>query len=178
MLGLFQGKQYQRQQAACQLYIKAVDQSRQPFFYGACQVPDTIDGRFDLIVLHLFLMIQQLQNDAHRDSAKLQQALFDIMFADMDQSLREMGVGDMGVPRRVKAMMQAFNGRCHAYHQGMLQGKEALIAALGRNIYRDQIPAGAAVKNLADYVFQQKAALQNYTCEDFMANQIEFMPHD
>ena len=88
------------------LYAKLVAQARQPEFYARCGVPDTVDGRFDLISLHLFLVLHRLKRD-RPESADLAQAVFDLMFHDMDQSLREMGAGDLGVGRRVKVMIQA-----------------------------------------------------------------------
>ena len=80
-------------------------QARQPGFYRDCGVPDSVDGRFELIALHTFLVLHRLKADA-TDTEALGQALFDVMFQDMDQSLRELGAGDLGVGPRVKRMAQ------------------------------------------------------------------------
>ncbi len=81
------------------LYEGVVAQARQPGFYRDCGVPDSVDGRFELIALHAFLVLHRLKADP-TDTAALGQALFDVMFQDMDQSLRELGAGDLGVGPR------------------------------------------------------------------------------
>ncbi len=98
-------KRKQIKEPATLLYERLVAQARQPDFYAHCGVPDTLDGRFELVSLHLFLVLHRLKGD-HPVSVDLAQALFDLMFEDMDQSLREMGAGDLGVGRRVKIMIQ------------------------------------------------------------------------
>jgi cytochrome b pre-mRNA-processing protein 3 len=107
------GAQARHAVPADRLYGAAVAQARNPAFYVECRVPDTLDGRFDLIVLHLCLLIRRLRREGET-GATLAQALFDTTFDDMDRSLREMGVGDLGVGRRVKAMASAFYGRATA----------------------------------------------------------------
>ncbi len=121
---------------ARRLYDHAVVAARTPGFYTDLAVPDTLDGRFELIALHVFTLIFRLKNETgayQKEADRLAQALFDVMFRDMDRSLREMGVGDLGVPRRVKTMMRAMNGRCHAYTQAI--GAGDLTSALRRNVY-------------------------------------------
>ena len=95
---------------AAGLYGAVVAQARQVVFYRDLGVPDTVDGRFELIVLHMVLLLRRLNREGD-DGAALRQALFDVLLDDMDRSLREMGVGDLGVGRRVKAMGKAFYGR-------------------------------------------------------------------
>src|SRR5260370_325170 len=87
-------------------YLRIVAQSRHPIFYSTWQVEDSIDGRFDVIVLHMFLVLSRCEEDA-----AFCRMLSEIFFSDMDRSLREMGVGDTGVGIRVKKMAQAFYGR-------------------------------------------------------------------
>src|SRR5579885_2019728 len=110
---LFSTSQIDQKPAAAALYRAVVAQARAPAFYVAYGVPDTLDGRFDLIALHMFLVLHRLKSDT--DASTVSQALFDIMFDDMDRSLREMGVGDLGVGRRVRAMAEALYGRMAAY---------------------------------------------------------------
>jgi len=81
------------------LFERIAAQSREPSFYGACGLPDSVDGRFDLLVLHVFLVMHRLKQD-HVRTAELSQALFDVLFENMDESLRVLGAGDMGVGRR------------------------------------------------------------------------------
>lgn len=98
---------------AAQLYRAALTQARTPVFYERYGVPDSFDGRFDLLLVHIFLILHSMMDkDDYEDIA---QSLFDETFKDMDQVLREMGIGDMGVPKHMRRMMKAFNGRMHAY---------------------------------------------------------------
>lgn len=122
--------------AARRLYETAVARARTESFYSERQVPDSIDGRFELISLHVYLLLRRLKRDAGSGQREVAQALYDIMFADMDRSLREMGVGDLGVGKRVKKMAQALSGRIEAYDAGMAAEEEgALKEALRRNLF-------------------------------------------
>ena len=116
------------------LYRIVVGQARRPEFYRHCGGPDTLDGRFEMIVLHAFLILHSLKAD-RPESADLAQALFDTLFLDMDQSLRELGASDLGVGRRVKLMAQGLYGRIEAYEAGLRAPGAVLEAALGRNLY-------------------------------------------
>lgn len=135
------------------LYVAAVRQARQEPFYASCGVPDTLDGRFDLIVLHVFLLLRGLKPGGEAGQ-RLGQAVLEVMFDDMDQNLREMGVGDLSVGKKVKAMARAFYGRAQAYGDALEPGAEAnaLKAALDRNIYGREPPAPAQLEALARYV--------------------------
>jgi len=123
----------QRREAQA-LYIALVGQSRKAFFYADCAVPDTLDGRFDIILLHVFLALHKLNDDA---SEVLRRLLLEALFDDMDRSLREMGVGDMGVGKRVKTMSKAVFGRLAAYGKSFADDR-TLSEALARNIYRGE----------------------------------------
>jgi cytochrome b pre-mRNA-processing protein 3 len=127
------------------LYAAAVAAARAPLFYTEIGVADTLDGRFDLIGLHAFLLIRRLGREP--EGAALAQAVFDAMFADMDASLREMGVGDLSVRGRVRAMWEAFHGRAAAYERAFADpDPAALAAALARNVWRGAAPEGAAAR--------------------------------
>jgi len=117
LISLFAGKQHNP--AAVALYKCIVEQARQPDFYTHHGVPDSLDGRFDMIVLHTFLVMRRLRTIASQAAGQLSQDLFDLLFADMDSNLREIGVGDLGVGKRVKKMAQAFYGRVEAYEAGL-----------------------------------------------------------
>ncbi len=135
MLGFVRPRRHER--VAHELYCAAVAAARAPFFYRELGVPDTLDGRFDLVGLHTFLLIRRLQG-VPRSGPALAQAVFDAMFSDMDLNLREMGVGDLGVGKRVRAMWEAFHGRAAAYRAPIAAGDAAgLAAALSRNVWRD-----------------------------------------
>lgn len=157
------------------LYASLVAQARRPEFYRQGGVPDTVDGRFELISLHIFLILHRLKEDRPA-SAELAQALFDLMFADMDQSLREMGAGDLGVGRRVKIMIQGLYGRIAAYEEGLEGDSGILTAALGRNVYGTVAPSQACLEALSAYVRGQVADLAGQAYPALAAGQVDFGP--
>lgn len=161
------------QTAARALYDAVVAQARRPAFYQSGGVPDTVDGRFDLIALHAFLVMRRLKDEG-QDARDLSQSLFDIMFADMDQSLREMGVGDMGVGPKVKRMAKAFYGRVAAYDQGLAEGDAVLAAALRRNLFRKTEPMEAQVAAVAAYMRREDAALAAQELAALMDGRVVF----
>lgn len=140
------------------LYGAAVAAARQPGFYATQGVPDTLDGRFDLIGLHVFLLIERARADPP-PGPRLAQAIFDAMFSDMDHNLRELGVGDLSVGKRMRAMWEAFHGRSAAYAAAIAAPAPALEEALARNIWRGEPPAPGAAGALAEYVRRQSAHL-------------------
>ena len=132
------------------VYTAIVNQARQPQLYGQGMAPDSFDGRFDMMVVHVYLVLRRLKQDGlGREEAG--QAIFDLFFRDMDQAMREMGVGDLGVGKKVKKMAEAFYGRVHAYDQAIEdKNAKALHETLARNFYPD---APEALKtNMAEYV--------------------------
>lgn len=153
MFGLFQRKDRPAQEQAERLYLQVVAQARQPVFYTDYRVPDTVDGRFEMIALHSWLLIQKL----HKDNApNVAQALFDQMFLDMDRSMREMGIGDLSVPKKMKVMMSAFNGRSQAYAKAFAE-PALLHDTVRRNIYGTlKIMEDATVTAMCEYVKAQK----------------------
>ena len=168
-----------RRETAQRLYQTAVDQSRDPLFYTDMGVADTLDGRFDLVSLHVFLLMERL-NLLGPEGRKLAQALFDVMFKTMALTLREMGVGDVGVPKQMQKMMKAFNGRVHAYHEA-LQSKNihALQLAVARNIYRikgESIPRGS--EELTAYVLLTHGFFETCSYDDFVKSGVEFPQPD
>ena len=146
MFGFLRRNRHER--AGYVLYTAAVAAARAPFLYATVGVPDTLDGRFDLVGLHVFLVIRRLQAQPAPGPA-LAQAVFDAMFHDMDVNLREMGVSDIAVGRKVKVMWEAFNGRATAYAAALDSGDTAALqAALARNVWRGAA-AGAGPAMLA-----------------------------
>ena len=145
-------------ESAENIYGIIVDQARQPLFYAEYGVPDTVDGRFEMVALHAFLVLRRLKPGSG-GKTDIGQALFDVMFEDMDLSLREMGAGDMGVGKRVKAMVQAFYGRVSSYEEGLSgdTSDKRLERALERNVYGTTEPDAASVSALAAYVRNQEA---------------------
>lgn len=159
--------------AAHKTYVTIVNHARGDKFYLDCGVPDTPDGRFDMILLHAFLLYQRLKIDAEQ-TAELGQAVFDLLFADMDQCLREMGVGDMGVGRRIKGMAEAFYGRLAAYEKAILGSDSDVADVLVRNLYQDASPTASQVERIVSYIRRELDELKNIPIEEILAGNIRF----
>ncbi|MCX5493630.1 ubiquinol-cytochrome C chaperone [Kaistia dalseonensis] len=158
---------------AYSLYGAIVAQSRQPAFYADWLVPDTLDGRYDMIVLHDFLLFYRLKTESDADR-RLGQAVFDIFLKDMDGALREMGVGDISVPKKLKKMAEVFYGRVSAYDAALAAGDgAALEAAIARNIFPEGDPAGSAGR-MAAYVEAATVALAAQPIDVIRAGRIDF----
>ncbi|MSP66735.1 MAG: ubiquinol-cytochrome C chaperone [Alphaproteobacteria bacterium] len=144
--------------AAEGLYGQILTQARAPAFFAALSVPDTWNGRFDCLALHVFLVLDRLQS-AGPVAQATGQALLDLMFDDMDRSVREAGVGDLGVGKQVKAMAAGFNGRRGAYLAAIAADDTALATALQRNLYGDPSPPGPQAFAVAGYARRARALL-------------------
>lgn len=164
-----------REAAAQALYLRVVEQARRPAFYAACGVPDTVDGRFEMVALHVFLVLHRLKRE-HDRTADLAQALFDTMFLDMDRSLRELGAGDLGVAPRVKAMAKGLYGRIAAYEAGLAGPDEALSAALARNVFGTVRADPAGLAALVGYLRREAAALEGQPATALLAGDVGFGP--
>jgi cytochrome b pre-mRNA-processing protein 3 len=181
---LFQSNRYER--AGFSLYSTAVSAARAPYFYATLGVPDTLDGRFDLVGLHTFLVIRRLRGLRGPEPATvkgpgpaLAQAVFDAMFADMDINLREIGVGDLSVGKRVRAMWEAFHGRSVVYESALVAGDApALAAALERNVWRGIAAPAGAPASLATLVVRQDAHLRTQTLAELAAGRMTLLPPD
>lgn len=170
---LFRRKPHER--AGFELYGAAVAAARMPWFFAALEAPDSLDGRFDLVGLHVALLIRRLRHDPDPRGAALAQAVFDAMFADMDINLREMGVSDLTVGKRVRAMWEALHGRAQAYEAALDAGDAAaLAAALQRNVWRMEGEAGPAAHRLAAHALHAAAALQAQDMESLGRGQARF----
>ena len=131
------------------LYGTIVAQARLPVFYRFFGVPDTVRGRLEMIMLHAVLLLRQLEQGALRDVG---QVVFDRFCHDMDESLREMGVGDLAVPKQMRGIGQAFYGRQAAYGAALaVSNDELLAAALDRNLFAEG-SGEAGGRRLAIYV--------------------------
>lgn len=181
LLGLLRRKPFER--AGFELYTASVAAARAPSLFGTIGVPDTLEGRFDAIALHVALLVHRLRHDPDPRGRDLAQAVFDAMFADMDLNLREMGVGDMSIGRRVKTMWEAFHGRARAYEEAMGAAGMAesgpleatpLEAALARNIWRGEPPEGAPAL-LAARARRIAAALSAREIGDLAAGRLDLL---
>jgi cytochrome b pre-mRNA-processing protein 3 len=152
MLNLLR-KSAARKAFAARLEAQLVARARDPYFFRTLNVPDTVDGRFDLVALHGWLVLERLKAAGMNAAA---QALTDCLFIGFDEALREQGTGDMGMGRRMKAFANAFFGRLAAYSGAT---DESLLAeALARNVWRGA-PVDARARSLAGYVANARIAL-------------------
>jgi cytochrome b pre-mRNA-processing protein 3 len=160
---------------ALRLYSAIVEQARRPEFYLRAGVPDSLDGRFELISMHVFLVMSRLR-EGGEEGAAFAQALFDTMFAEIDQALREVGVGDLGVGNRVKFMASGLLGRVEAYRAGLAAPPPALEEAIRRNLFGTVSAADADVIAMSDYLRREAAAMAGVTPADLMAAKLAFGP--
>jgi cytochrome b pre-mRNA-processing protein 3 len=156
------------------LYGAIVAQARDARFYEGYGVPDTVLGRFDLVVLHLALVLRRLRaGDAVQRA--LAQGLFDEFCRDMDHNLRELGISDQGVPRQMRRVAEAFYGRAQAYDAALAEnGEGALAEALARNVYAEAVEHRLAATQLAAYVRQAAAMLEAQSFDDLVRADVRF----
>jgi cytochrome b pre-mRNA-processing protein 3 len=152
------------------IYGTIVTQAREPSFYRDLGVPDTVNGRFDLLVLHLWMVLRRFRSVG--SAADVSQALFDHFCEDMDDNLREMGTGDLAVPKRMQAMGEAFYGRAAAYDFALGQGAEPLAQALRRNVLNGEGMENA--RRLATYVEAAVISLAGLEAADLLAAEWTF----
>jgi cytochrome b pre-mRNA-processing protein 3 len=168
MLSLFKRKHHP---ALEPLHEALVAASRQPVFYTQGQVPDTIDGRFELLVLHAFLLLRRLRGT----NGALAQQLFDRLFAQFDLNLRELGVGDMGVGKRIKFMAKSFLGRLQVYEEALAEPAQ-LHAALSRNLFGTlpEAPPEPVTTPFVAWMGAAVQALHNQPDAVILAGQVSF----
>ncbi|WP_309086106.1 ubiquinol-cytochrome C chaperone family protein [Chelativorans sp.] len=155
------------------LYGEIVAAARRPRFYSAWQVPDTPLGRFEMLSLHLFLILHRLREEKG-PSRDLAQELTDQFFLDVDHSLRELGIGDLGVPKRMKKLARMFYGRLSSYGQAVDAGDQAALAeALRRNIAPERAVWSEAAA-LSAYVMEAHHALAAHAADEFLAGKLRF----
>jgi cytochrome b pre-mRNA-processing protein 3 len=155
------------------LYGMIVAQARCPCFYRDYAVPDTVNGRFDLVVLHLALVLDRLAQEPALQS--LGQRIFDRFCQDMDHNLREMGIADLKVPKEMRRIGEAFYGRSQAYRAALAaQDDGPLVEALERNIYGGSPPAAAAAARLAAYMREAVRDLAAQDCANLAGGALHF----
>jgi cytochrome b pre-mRNA-processing protein 3 len=158
--------------AALRAYERIVEQARRAEFFTRYGVPDTLDGRFELVCLHAFLYLRRLKNE--REAAAVGQEFFDTMFADFDRSLREIGTGDLSVGRQVTRMAEAFYGRVRAYEQGLDGDPATLSPALSRNLYGTAPARDEQVERMAGYLRREAQRLAGEAAAELIAGVVTF----
>jgi len=155
------------------LYLRAVEQSRSPALYSDLGAPDSVEGRFEIYSLHVVLLLDRLRG--HGDLAtEISQALFDTYLKDLDHALRELGVGDMSVGRKMRKLGEAFYGRGKSYEEAFaaLPDTTQLTALIARTVYAEADPEPAP--RLAAYVLGQRAALAGQPLERLAAGEVDW----
>ncbi len=159
--------------AAKGLYRTLVRQARRPLFYSEWAVPDTPEGRYNMIMIHAFLLLHRLKRDGYA-TKDISQAVFDLMFEDMDKNLREMGAGDMGVVYRIKDMAKAFYGRIAAYEDGLNRDDLFLEDAIKRNVYRNSPVAHDQNVQLCNYIRREADRLAGQSTGELLNGKLIF----
>lgn len=158
----------QRLKAAHKLNDAVAQRSRAEVFFRDLAVPDTIDGRFDLVTLHAWLVLDALVQREEQDVAR---RFGDAVFARFEDALRDLGAGDMGMSRRLKAMASAFYGRLKVYREA--ENEAALADAILRNVYRGAVFGVEPAALLASYCRSAGASVARSALE---AGEVDFGP--
>lgn len=162
------------QRVAVDLYSRIVAQARRPEFYAGLGVPDTLDGRFELVALHLFLVMHRLKGQGAVAEARARR-LFEVVTADFERSLRELGAGDQGIARRVTAMVGGAKGRMMAYDAAMAGDDRSLEVALDNNVYGTVLePDPANLAAMAAYVRREAASLAAQPLDALLQADVRF----
>ena len=155
------------------LYESAVERARQPAFYTEFAVPDTVEGRFELYSLHVILLLHRLKGQG-AEAVETAQALFDIFISQLDHALREIGVGDLSVAKKMRKLGEAFYGRAKSYDTALADPADAELAALiGRTAFESAGDA-AHVAALTAYVRKVAAALAAEPLEAVLDGRVDW----
>lgn len=172
-----------RTPAEC-LYAEAVRQARTAVFFGDGRIPDTVEGRFESLALHGFFILHRLKREGDVSRA-LSQQFFDVMFADIDRNLREIGIGDLAVGKRIKLLVENFYGRIKSYEDGLSGSPGALELSLARNLLAESAvarsaPAGGPLPpfaiTMAAYLRREVAALEKQSFRELSDGRVVFTP--
>lgn len=145
---------------------------REPVFYRDMSVPDTVMGRFELLSVVMFLYFRRTR-DASKGGQEIAQYIVDAFFQDIDHSMRELGIGDQGVPKRMKKFASMFYGRVKSYAEALDEkDASALAQALSRNIFASQESASADLRALADWMMKAEENLNQQTDDQLLAGNL------
>ncbi len=161
-------------QAGQTLYTAAVAQARAPAIYEALGAPDTAEGRFEVYSLHVVLLLDRLRGHGPVAS-DVSQALFDTYVKALDHALREMGVGDLSVGKKMRKLGEAFYGRAKSYEAAFakLPQTEELADLVGRTVYADV--EGATVDDMVAYIRKQRDGLSVQPLDGLLAGAVSWV---
>ncbi len=159
--------------AGRELYARVVSQARVPALYADLGAPDTLEGRFELYSLHTYLLLERLKEQGPQ-AGEIAQVLFDTYLSGLDNALRELGVGDTVVGKRMRKLGEAFYGRVQSYETALasLPDRTALHALVARTVYADRDPALAVP--MADYLLAQREALSAQPLQTLVAGDVKW----
>jgi cytochrome b pre-mRNA-processing protein 3 len=173
--GFFVFLRSRSRRTASDLYNAAVATARLPHFYSDFAVPDTIEGRYEMIVLHAVLLLRRMRRPGESQK-RLAQALVDYMAADFDRSIRELGVGDLSVGKFMKRLGEGLYGRAAAYDKALDGGdRAALQDAILRNIYDGEDPGEGILAAFASYVEAQNEHLSAQPVTAIAEGRVDFL---
>lgn len=164
-----------RYKVAQTLYNEVLKTSRNPVFYSDCQVPDDFEGRFELLSLFGGLLVNRLcAADMGQNGQKLAQAFFDVMFKNIDWAMRESGVGDLAVPKRIKKYMSNFKGRSYAYATAAQMSFEAMCEVISRDLYA-KVPTASAqnIQKISAGAVKLYKHLSNKSYDDIVEERVD-----
>lgn len=157
--------------AGRELYNRVVPQARRTDFYAVLGAPDTAEGRFELYTLHVYLLLERMKGQGPQ-AAETAQALFDTYASALDNSLREMGVGDVVMGKRMRKLGEAFYGRVNSYEKALaaLPDEGPLNALLARTVFAGV--AQPSTEALAAYILKERASLARQPLDDLLAGDV------
>jgi len=176
----FMWKKKRLNNAAHSLFCVVIEQSRHAAFYQNSAVEDTLDGRFDVMAIHMTMILYKLdQHKEFEDAKVIKRNLQETMFDNLDLSLREIGVGDLGVGKKIKVMAEAFYGRMKVY-QALFENKnyDKMAETLQRNLYRGAEIDAKILSQMSEYVFYQSDHIVNQAIEIILKGNITFLAPD
>jgi cytochrome b pre-mRNA-processing protein 3 len=165
MLRWFKRRRF-RKRTAHNLYGSIVASARQPELFRQFGIADTVEGRFEILTAHMFLFLERLRRGGEADAA-LAQALVDAFFADMDTTMRELGVGDLAVPKKIRALASVFGERLNAYREAMdAADPDELTRLVGATMEFAEESKDRAPALLAGYMRRCLAELERQPVEE------------
>ncbi len=159
-------------QEALELHDALIAQARCPLLFEVGGVPDTLEGRFEMLMLHAVLFFQRTRLEPSLKN--ISQDVVDRLFLELDRALREMGVGDVSIPKKMKKLATHFHGRINAYQAALdATDSAALSAAIARNVWGDDAAPQQGAW-LAHYALAQHAHLARLSAQDILQGRLSF----
>jgi cytochrome b pre-mRNA-processing protein 3 len=156
---------------ARRLYEAIVAQARHPVFYADLHVPDSVMGRFDMIILHAILLFRRLK-DQGEEADDLAQAVYDWMWKDIDRSIRELGVGDPSVPKRMKLLTGNYFARLEAYNKAFDTSSEDALKQAFKRFFNAETMTDTMRGKLAQYALSSEKSLQEQHISDILKGEV------